>query len=336
MFARLWARTRSIFGKLFESEPEPGRFESGSNWSLKGFLAAAPFVLPSREFLVYIPKGRSNWRRAPLLVLCHGCKQTPEEFAQGTRITELADQHGFVVLLPRQKDTANPWRCWNWFDINTMKGAGEAAIVAKQIRFVRRRYRCNRKRVLVAGMSAGGAFAAVMGLRYPGLVTAVAAHSGLACGAAKSPLSAIMVMQNGPEQNVAAIGDEARAAAGRRALPIPLLAIHGQSDAVVAPRHATALIQQYLHLNGHASVLTPDAGSSELPAAESETRTTLPNGRTQVVREWRSKGRLVARLVEVTGLGHAWSGGDAALAYNDAEAPDAAALVGAFMTDALS
>lgn len=336
MFARLWARTRSIFDKLFESEPEPGRFESGSKWTWKGFLAAAPFVLPSREFLVYVPKGRSAWRRAPLIVLCHGCKQTPEEIAQGTRITDLADKHGFVVLLPRQKDRANPWRCWNWFDTNTMKGGGEAAIVAKQIRFVRRRYRCHRKRVLVAGMSAGGAFAAVMGMRYPGLVTAVAAHSGLACGAAKSPLTAIAVMQSGPEQDVAAIGDEARAAASKRALPIPLLAIHGQGDAVVAPRNAAALVRQYLHLNGHASIQAPGASSSELPAADTETSTTLPSGRTEVVREWRRDGRLVARLVEVTGLGHAWSGGDPALAYNDAEAPDATALVGAFVADALS
>jgi poly(hydroxyalkanoate) depolymerase family esterase len=206
MFAKLWARAQAAFERLFPHEPEPGRFESGSEWSLRGFLAAAPLVLPSREFLVYIPKGRSAWRRAPLVVLCHGCKQTPEEFAQGTRITELADRHGFVVLLPRQKDKANPWRCWNWFDTRTMKGAGEAAIVAAQIRFVRRRYRCQRKRVLVAGMSAGGAFAAVMGLRYPRLVAAVAVHSGLACGAARSPLTAIAVMQNGPEQDVAARG----------------------------------------------------------------------------------------------------------------------------------
>jgi poly(hydroxyalkanoate) depolymerase family esterase len=334
MFARLWARTKSLFRKVFESEPEPGRFESGSEWSIKGFLAVAPFVPPSRDFLVYIPKGRSTWRRAPLVVLCHGCKQTPEEFAQGTRITDLADQHGFVVLLPRQKDKANPWRCWNWFDSRTMNGGGEAAIVAAQIRFVRRRYRCNAKRVLVAGMSAGGAFAAVMGLRYPGLVSAVAAHSGLACGAAKSPLTAIAVMQNGPEQDVAAIGTAARAAAKLRRLPIPLLAIHGASDAVVAPRHAAALVRQYLHLNGHTPADAADA--SDLPAADSETRTTLPNGRVEHVREWRSEGRLVARLVEVTGLGHAWSGGDPTLAYNDAEAPDATALVGAFVADALS
>jgi poly(hydroxyalkanoate) depolymerase family esterase len=336
MFARLWTRVRSYFERLFPHEPEPGRFESGSEWSLRGFLAAAPFVLPSREFLVYIPKGRSAWRRAPLVVLCHGCKQTPEEFAQGTRITELADQQGFVVLLPRQKDKANPWRCWNWFDSRTMKGAGEAAIVAAQIRFVRRRYRCQRKRVLVAGMSAGGAFAAVMGVRYPGLVTAVAVHSGLACGAARSPLTAIAVMQNGPEQDVTAIGDRARADAHRRDLPVPLLAIQGDSDPVVSPRNAAALVRQYLHLNGHASVGDGSASGSALPAADAETRATLATGRTEIVREWRSDGRLVARLVEVTGLGHAWSGGDAALAYNDAEAPDATALVGAFFADALS
>jgi poly(hydroxyalkanoate) depolymerase family esterase len=336
MFAKLWARAQAAFERLFPHEPEPGRFESGSEWSLRGFLAAAPLVLPSREFLVYIPKGRSAWRRAPLVVLCHGCKQTPEEFAQGTRITELADRHGFVVLLPRQKDKANPWRCWNWFDTRTMKGAGEAAIVAAQIRFVRRRYRCQRKRVLVAGMSAGGAFAAVMGLRYPRLVSAVAVHSGLACGAARSPLTAIAVMQNGPEQDVAAIGDRARADARPRDLPIPLLAIQGESDPVVSPRNAAALVRQYLHLNGHASVGDADASGSALPAADAETRTTLANGRTELMREWRSDGRLVARLVEVTGLGHAWSGGDATLAYNDAEAPDATALVGAFFADALS
>jgi len=336
MFARLWARTRAYFEKLFPHEPEPGRFESGSEWSLRGFLAAAPFVVPSREFLVYIPKGRSAWRRAPLVVLCHGCKQTPEEIAQGTRITELADKEGFVVLLPRQKDKANPWRCWNWFDTRTMQGKGEAAIVAAQIRFVRRRYRCSAKRVLVAGMSAGGAFAAVMGLRYPGLVTAVAVHSGLACGAARSPLSAIAVMQGGPEQDVAAIGDHARAEAPRRRLPVPLLAIQGESDPVVSPRHAAALVRQYLHFNGRASVGDAGGSGSALPAADAETRTTLASGRTEVVREWRSDGRLVARLVEVTGLGHAWSGGDASLPYNDAAAPDATALVGAFFADALS
>ncbi len=325
-----------MFGRLFEREPEPGRFESGSKWSLRGFLAVAPFIWPGREYLVYIPKGHSLWRRAPLVVLCHGCRQTPEEFAQGTRITDLADRRGFVVLLPRQKDGANAWRCWNWFDTRTMEGKGEAAIVAAQIRSVRRHYRCHRKRVLVAGISAGGALAAVMGVRYPGLVRAVAVHSGLACGAAKGPLSAIAVMQGGPDQDVAALADTARAAAPKQTVRVPLLAIHGLGDATVSPRNSVALVRQYLHLNGYASTRAAGDTPSSLPDADSETRTTLPNGRTEVVREWRSEGRLVVRLVEVTGLGHAWSGGDPALAFNDAEAPDATALLGTFAADALS
>jgi poly(3-hydroxybutyrate) depolymerase len=147
-------------------------------------------------------------------------------------------------------------------------------------------------------------------------------------------------MLSGPEQDVSAIGDAARAAARPRALPIPLLAVQGASDPIVSPRNAAALVRQYLHLNGHASFHATsrdaDATASAMPVADAETRTTLPSGRVQVVREWRSDGRLVARLVEVTGLGHAWSGGDATLAYNDAEAPDATALVGAFFADALS
>jgi poly(hydroxyalkanoate) depolymerase family esterase len=336
MFATLWARTRSFFRRLFEREPEAGRFESGSKWSLRGFLAVAPFVAPSREYLVYVPRGRSLWRRAPLIVLCHGCKQTPEEFAQGTRITELADKQGFVVLLPRQKESANAWRCWNWFDTRTMRGSGEAAIVAAQIRTVRRMYRCHRKHVLIAGMSAGGAFAAVMGVRYPALVRAVAVHSGIACGAAKSPVTALAVMQAGPEQDVAKIADDARTAAPGQMLRVPLLAVHGEADAVVAPRNTLALVRQYLHLNGFAATTDGEAKSSDLPTADTETRTTLASGRIETVREWRSDGRLVVRLVEVTGLGHAWSGGDPALAFNDAEAPDATSLLGEFFADALS
>ena len=215
MIRDLWQRTKALVGRIFGREPAPGRFESGSKFALTGFVSTAPFLWPSRDYLVYVPKGHSAWKRAPLLVLCHGCKQTPEELAQGARVTAMADRLGCVVLLPRQKEAANPWRCWNWFEARTMYGHGEAAIVAAQIRSVSRRYRIDRKRVLAAGMSAGGALAAVLGLRFPGLVTGVAVHSGLACGAAKSALSAITVMQRGPEQDVAQIGARARAAASR-------------------------------------------------------------------------------------------------------------------------
>jgi poly(hydroxyalkanoate) depolymerase family esterase len=266
-------------------------------------------------------------------VLCHGCRQTPEEFAQGTRAVDLADRTGCVVLLPRQKDTANPWRCWNWFEQRTMRGKGEAAIVAAQIRRVCRIYRIDRKRILVAGISAGGALAAIMGVRYPRLVSAVAVHSGLACGAAASAMTAIGVMQRGPDQDVAQIGADARAHESGH-VRVPLLAIHGDRDPVVSPRNAEALVAQYLRLNGYPA--SADPASSALPAADAEQHATLPDGRSETVREWRRDGKLVVRHVEVGGLGHAWSGGDASLKYDEAGPPDATALVGGFFADAVS
>ncbi len=325
----LWSRAKAFFARLFSGEPQPGRFESGSKASLAGYVSTAPFVWPSRDYLVYIPKGRPLFKRAPLLVLCHGCKQTPEEFAQGTRITELADRTGCVVLLPRQKKEANAWFCWNWFESRTSAGQGETAIVAAQIRHVIRRYRIDRKRVAVAGMSAGGALAAALGVRYPRLISSVTVHSGLACGAARSALTAIPVMQQGPEADVATIGAAARAEAGSTRVVVPLLAIHGDADRVVAPRHATALVRQYLALNGF-----PVA--ADLPPPDTAQDKPLPGGRVQKVREWKRDGQLIARLVTISQLGHAWSGGDTTLAYNDAAAPDATTLMGSFLGDGLS
>src|SRR5690242_19822899 len=130
---RLLARIGAIFRRLLRREVEPGRFESGTAGSWHGWIASAPLVLPRREYLVYLPCGHSRWRRAPLLVLCHGCRQTPEEIAAATRITSAADAHGWIVLLPRQKQNANPWSCWNWFDDRTAHGTGEGAILLGQI-----------------------------------------------------------------------------------------------------------------------------------------------------------------------------------------------------------
>ena len=321
----LWRRALAWLRRLFGREPAPGRYETGTQRALGGWISSAPLLWPSREFLLYIPRGHAMWKRTPLVVLCHGCKQTPEDIAQGTRIAALADARGFLVLLPRQKDAANRLRCWTWFDTRTAKGSGEAAIVAAQIRSVLRRFRIDRRRVIAAGMSAGGAMAAVLGVRHPGLVTAVAVHSGLPCGAASSPMTAIRVMATGPDRDVAAIADEARRYAPPSSLPVPLLAIHGGRDAVVSPRHAAALVRQYLRLNGHCAGRADGEGDA-LPKADAESRSTLPDGSESVARDWRIDGRLVARYVEIPALDHAWSGGDASLPFNDPRAPDATAL----------
>jgi poly(3-hydroxybutyrate) depolymerase len=332
MIAKLWAAAREWAARLFRRKPvEPGRFVADSKLAWRGWLAVMPWLWPSREYLVYVPRAYGGWRRRPLLVLLHGCRQTPEDFAAATRIAALADSNGWLVLLPRQSSKANAWTCWNWFDKATSAGRGEAAIVVAQIRAVRRAYRVHPRRIFVAGMSAGGCLAAVLGLRHPKLFAGVAAHSAVACGAASGPMAAMQVLAHGADTAVEQIGATARDAASRRALRVPLLVVHGGDDHVVSLRNARQLVRQYLVFNGR---LDPkEMAPDELPPPDREITQQLSPGRTATTIEYRDGARTLVRMVRVDGLGHAWSGGDATFPYNDPLPPDATALLGAFVAD---
>ena len=335
MFGKLWTRAKAFFSGLFRKKPpEPGRFEADTQSSLRGLLAGAPWIWPQREYLVYIPQGHADLGRTPLLVLIHGCRQTPEDIAAATRIAGLADKLGCLVLLPRQNPRANPWGCWNWFDSATANGWGETAIVAAQIQAVRRKYRIDAERVFLAGISSGAGLAAALGLRRPDVVAGAFVHSGVACGAASTPQAALGVLKSGADTDFIGIGREARARAKPHALPVPLIVIQGGNDDDVAPVNAAQLVRQYLALNGHPAA---DSGpNDELPPPDRTDAATTPDARIVTTTEWHVAGRLVARHVLVDGLGHAWSGGDDKYPYNDPHAPDATALLGAFIRDGIT
>jgi poly(3-hydroxybutyrate) depolymerase len=325
-----WARIRAFFARLrarlFRRERGPGYFETGRVSSWRGFLTTAPLVPSERDYLIYVPRGWSRWRRAALVVLCHGCRQTPEEIAGVTAIAERADREGWLVLMPRQTERANAWRCWNWFESNTVHGGGEAAIVAAQIVDARRRYRARRERVWVLGLSAGGAIAAVLGLRFPRLVRGVVAHSGLACGAASTPAAALAVMQHGPDNDVALVADKARLVKRDISQPVPLLVIQGERDDVVGAANGIALVEQYLRFNAHPAGISGYAPAAPLPASDSYARESTRGRRAMRTNDWRQDGRVVVRHVVVEGLAHAWSGGDGRYAYADPNGPDALEL----------
>jgi poly(hydroxyalkanoate) depolymerase family esterase len=330
MLDKLRSHVRDLVARIFRRRlPEPGRFEIGSNFSWRGWLASHPWIWPSRDYLLYVPRGYGGWRRRPLIVLIHGCKQTPEDISAATRIAARADANGWLVLLPRQVAKANSWSCWNWFDTATSAGRGEAAIVAAQVRAVRRAYRVHPRKVYAVGMSAGGCLAAVLGLRHPKLFAGVVVHSGVACGAASAPLTAMRVLTYGADTNYEKIGANARADAPRRALPVALLAIGGAEDTAVAEINTIQLVRQYLVFNG--KLVQQPNPPNVLPPADHETTSTLPAGRTMTVSDYRDGARLVVRRVRVTGLGHAWSGGDDAFPYNDSNPPDATALLAEFV-----
>jgi poly(3-hydroxybutyrate) depolymerase len=317
------SRAFAALGRFVGWPSRQGCFLHGEASSRRGRVLLAPFVAPRRHYLLYVPRGYTRWRRSPLVVLCHGCQQTPEDFAQGSRIAAFADAHRALVLMPRQRANANAWCCWNWFDPSTAAGDGEAAIVEAMTQKIASRFSVDARRVTAAGMSAGGALAAILGIRHPNVFRTVVSHSGIACGAAETPLGARRVLAEGPHHDVEAIGREAQ----DRARRVPLLAIQGLADDVVAPRNAKALVAQFLARAGI------ESSDERLPPAAVDRRVD-DDGHPMRVRDWRDRDGLVARLVEIEGLGHAWSGGDAVLRYNDAGAPDALAIVADFLAEA--
>jgi len=329
----LWLRTKAWFARAFRrAPPAPGRFEEGSKFAWRGLLSVAPWIWPRRDYLVYVPAGRPPllWRRRPLLVLVHGCRQTAEDIAKGSRITALADALDCLVLLPKQNPRANAWGCWNWFDQRTASGGGETAILAAQIRSVRRRYRVHRKRVFAAGLSSGAGLVSVLALRNSGLLAGAMLHSGIAAGVASSPLTALEVLKRGPDTDVVEIAREARAH-DEAAHDVPTLVVQGERDDVVAPLHATEIVRQVLAFARFPNVA---AAPAALPPPTHED-VVMVEGRQTTTREWRTGARVLARLVLIDGLGHAWSGGDGSVAYNDPHAPAATDLMRSFMADVL-
>lgn len=262
----------------------PARFESLAYASAQGV----------REYKLYTPAGLAADAPAPLVVMLHGCKQNPDDFAAGTRMNAQADAQGFRVLYPAQAPRSNMQRCWNWFQPgDQQRGRGEPALLAGMTRHVMQAHGVDAQRVYVAGLSAGGAMAAILAHEYPDLYAAAGVHSGLPKGAAHDLPSALAAMQQGPS----AARPAARA-------PVPLIVFHGDRDDTVHPRNGDHLVA------GH------EAGETELARA--------PDGRAYRRTTYRdATGRVVAEHWLVQGMGHAWSGGSPAGSYTEARGPDA-------------
>jgi poly(hydroxyalkanoate) depolymerase family esterase len=262
-----------------------GQFISGSHTEAAG----------TREYKLFIPPA-SFEEPLPLVVMLHGCTQNPDDFAAGTNMNEAARQRGFYVLYPAQTQHANSSRCWNWFKHNHQKrGRGEPAILAGMTRDVMGRYNIDPRRVYVAGLSAGGAMAAILGDAYPDLFAAVGVHSGLPTGSATNVQGALSVMKSGA------------AASQRSAASPPTIVFHGDKDATVHPG------------NGE-QVVAASAGVSRAQTHKAHS----PNGRDYTQRVYTdAAGRVVAEHWAVHGAGHAWSGGSARGSYTDALGPDA-------------
>jgi poly(hydroxyalkanoate) depolymerase family esterase len=255
----------------------------------------------TRAYKVYVPSNY-NGQALPLIVMLHGCKQNPSDFAAGTRMNAMAEQNNCFVVYPAQARVANGSNCWNWFKVDDQqRDRGEPSIIADITRDVVRKYRTDPSRVYVAGLSAGGAMAAIVGATYPDLYAAVGIHSGLPVGAAADLPSAFAAMKNGKATN-----HRRRA----RQAPIPVIVFHGDRDMTVHPSNGEQVLAQCI--DRIKTEITIEKGN--VPHGRAYTRT--------VQRDL--DGKAIAEQWIVHGSGHAWSGGSPTGSYTDPKGPNAA------------
>jgi poly(hydroxyalkanoate) depolymerase family esterase len=276
------------------------RTPSGAKFLSESFSGAQG----SRPYKLYVPSGYRDGQPAPLVVMLHGCLQSPDDFAAGTRMNEAAERQGCLVAYPAQTSAANSSRCWNWFNpADQRRDGGEPAIIAGIVRQIMASYAVDPRRVYVAGLSAGGAEAAILAEVYPDLFAAVGVHSGLACGAASDMSSAFVAMRAGTGQR--------RGRSAGAARPIPAIVFHGDRDTTVHPSNGDAVIA---HARPDGALRTRvEQGRVAGGHGYTKTLTTEADGRT-LLEQW-----------VIHGAGHAWAGGSPSGSYTDPQGPDATA-----------
>jgi poly(hydroxyalkanoate) depolymerase family esterase len=272
------------------AEALPGTFSEGSFSNAAG----------TRSYKLYVPSSYAG-DAAALVVMLHGCTQDPDDFALGTKMNALAEETGCLVVYPAQSRQANSSRCWNWFnDVDQKRDQGEPSIIAGITREIMGKYNIDPAQVYVAGLSAGGAMATIMGTLYPDLYAAVGVHSGLPFASAKDLPSALAAMQGQLQRQRAYEAGPARA--------IPIIVFHGDQDHTVHPTNGDELM---VHARDAAAGMAVEPG--QVPDGHSFTRTMHK----------RADGKVHGEHWVIHGAGHAWSGGSARGTYTDGRGPDA-------------
>jgi len=293
----------------------------------------AALVVPdtqgARSYRVHVPPGADG--PLPMVVVLHGCSQDAAAIATGTRMNELADSEGFLVVYPEQTSAANRSGCWNWFlPEHQRRDAGEPALIAGIARDVlagAAGVTPDPRRVYLAGMSAGAAMASLVAAEYPELIAALGLHSGVVYRAASTVSDAFAVLRRGIS-DVEGSARKAYAGMADRARVMPAVIFHGTEDRTVSVVNGDQSVRQWLATD----VLA--AGGSLRADPDRPTRVRqgrAPGGRSFTVRSWDDvTGRVVVEYWRIDGMGHGWSGGSSAGSFTDRAGPDATAAMWQF------
>jgi poly(hydroxyalkanoate) depolymerase family esterase len=289
--------------------PAPGRFLTENFSNHAGTLS----------YKLYVPAAYHG-QSLPLVVMLHGCTQNPDDFAAGTRMNQLAETTPCLVAYPAQSQSANMSRCWNWFKASDQqRDQGEPAVIAGITREIAGAYAVDMDRIYVAGLSSGGAMAAIMGATYPDLFAAMGIHSAPDYTNAHDLPSAFAAMHGGGAMSGFPQGEVNQKTKPSKQF-VPNIMFHGDQDYTVRPGSSDQ-VSEYWNSTprpGHGR-LAADAGLDV-----SQQRGQVPGGHAYTQSVYRDPaGKAVAEHWLIHGAGHAWSGGSVSGTYTDARGPDA-------------
>ncbi len=311
----------TLVAAVFLVQFSPRSHASSGTWQQFTYNGSAG----SRPYFVYTPANYQTGTAVPLIVMLHGCTQTPSDFAAGTQMDALADQKQFIVVYPQQTSSNNALSCWNWFDpAHQARGSGEPAIIAGITQTVEQttsQWTIDTSHVYVTGISAGAAMSVIMGATYPDIFAAIGVHSGLEYKAATSQTAgSTATSQGGPDP--VQQGQVAFNAMGSFARVVPTIVFQGTSDSTVAPINGDQVIQQWMQTDHLASNNTYNASFN---SPSSTTNGQVPNGgRAYTTLTWNdTNGNEVEEYWKITGMGHAWSGGSNSGSFTDPQGPSA-------------
>lgn len=289
---RLAAGTIPADLDLRAPRPAPDLIPDGASFVTASYTNTAG----TRAYKLYVPRNRTG-ARIPLVVMLHGCTQSPDDFAAGTRMNALAEEFECLVAYPAQHSSANAKKCWNWFSPDDQqRDHGEPSLIAGITRQIMRDHAVDPNRIYIAGLSAGGAAAAIMGVAYPDLYAAIGVHSGLPAGCARDVPSAFAAMRQG--------------AKGSGARVVPTIVFHGDYDTTVHPRNADAVVAQSTATESGLRLIQKRGQS---PGGHAYTRAVYSD----------PSGRAACEQWTIHGAGHAWAGGSPSGSYTDPRGPEA-------------
>lgn len=284
-----------------------------------------------RTYKLFVPTGYQSGTPVPLVVMLHGCLQTPDDFAAGTQMNALAETNNFIVAYPQQPTTANPSRCWNWFDpAHQARGSGEPASIVGVVNHVKSNYSINNNRVYVAGISAGASMSVILGATYPDVFAAIGASAGLQYKAATTALGATNAMLYGSSYAPDSRGNDAYAAMGANARVVPTIVFHGNLDTTVNPLNSYQVISQWAQTDDRASDGVDNNNIDNSAETITDYYVGLALWYTRYVYKNSTNNAVVLERYIVNGMGHSWSGGSSAGSYTYPYGPSATQLVWQF------